>query len=66
MAWDNEDWLRRVKLAKTAAELKALAMEIPDDLPLRVPDDPVLISMGLATPSSNSTSTTRTEKIPDG
>ena len=30
MAFDNEDWTRRLKLAKTGEEITAMIMELPD------------------------------------
>ncbi|MBA4142471.1 MAG: hypothetical protein H0X43_05565 [Nitrosospira sp.] len=30
MAFDNEDWTRRLKLAKTGEEIRAMIMELPD------------------------------------
>ncbi|MBN8476049.1 hypothetical protein [Sulfuritalea sp.] len=66
MAWDEKAWIDRVNQATTGQELIDLAMEIPDDLPSIVPDDPVTITMEQQTNFMNSTSNTPTEKTPAG
>ena len=53
MAWDENKWSEQVSKATTGQELIDLAMTIPDDLPLRVPEDPALISTGRMTPSTS-------------
>ena len=56
MAWDENKWSEQVSKATTGQELIDLAMTIPDDLPLKVPEDQALISNGLVKPSTSSTS----------
>lgn len=65
MAFDNEDWTRRLKLAKSTDEITAMIMELPDP-PETAEADPVSIFMAQRKNSRSSTSTTPNEKTKDG
>jgi hypothetical protein len=60
MDFDEQDWMRRLKLATSAGEMTALAMELP-------PEDSSPYTRELATTSkTDSTLSTPTAKTRDG
>jgi hypothetical protein len=64
MEFNETAWRERLKQAKTGEEIRAAVMAIPDDYVH--PDSLLASSMAQKTTSPASTSTTPTEKTPDG
>lgn len=63
MVFDQEDWERRLKLAKTQEEIMAVAMELPESTET---DDPASSTTGVPRPSTPLFLNTRSGRIQVG